>query len=109
MSLKDIYSVVIITQGGAVAAPVAGQILSEVLPYMEIKKVEGEEVEKVEVPNVIGMTVKEAKKVLSEIGLELKINNEQEITNNGSRIIKEQTPKEGIKMEKNTYILCDIE
>ncbi|MCI9365723.1 MAG: hypothetical protein HFJ54_03820 [Clostridia bacterium] len=28
-------------QGGAVAAPVAGKILSEVLPYMEVKKTDG--------------------------------------------------------------------
>ena len=27
-------------QGGAVAAPTAGNILSEVLPYMEVKKIE---------------------------------------------------------------------
>ncbi len=39
-------------QGGAVAAPTAGKILSEVLPYMEIKK-EEEEKTKVEVPNVV--------------------------------------------------------
>lgn len=38
-------------QGGAVAAPTAGKILSEVLPYMEVKKQE-ETKEFVEVPNI---------------------------------------------------------
>ena len=38
-------------QGGAVAAPVAGKILSEVLPYLETEK--KEEKESVKVPNVI--------------------------------------------------------
>ena len=38
-------------QGGAVAAPTAGKILSEVLPYMEVKK-EEEKKEKVTVPNI---------------------------------------------------------
>lgn len=38
-------------QGGAVASPTAGKILSEVLPYMEVKK-EEEAKEKAEVPNV---------------------------------------------------------
>lgn len=38
-------------QGGAVAAPTAGKILSEVLPYLEVKK-EEENVENVTVPNV---------------------------------------------------------
>ncbi len=52
-------------QGGAVAAPTAGKILSEVLPYMEVKK-EEEKKEYVEVPDITGMTVKEAKKVLEE-------------------------------------------
>ena len=41
------------TQGGAVAAPVGGQILSEVLPYLELQKdneKEEDKIEEVEVP-----------------------------------------------------------
>lgn len=45
-------SVVKIIQGGAVAAPTGGKILSEVLPYMEIKK-EEEAKEYESVPNVV--------------------------------------------------------
>lgn len=63
------FCVAKIPQGGAVAAPVAGNILSEVLPYLEIKKKEEQTLEKVSVPNITGMTVKDAKKLLSEIRL----------------------------------------
>ena len=58
-------------QGGGVAAPIASQVLGEVLPYLEIKKDNQDEEEKgeVEVPNLIGLTRKEAKKTLEEEGL----------------------------------------
>ncbi len=59
-------SVVIIHQGGAVASPTAGKILSEVLPYMEVKKQE-ETKEYVSVPDIIGLTIKEAKSTLEEV------------------------------------------
>ena len=57
-------------QGGGVAAPIASQVLGEVLPYLEIKKDNQDEEEKgeVEVPNLIGLTRKEAKKTLEEEG-----------------------------------------
>ena len=49
-------------QGGGVAAPIASQVLGEVLPYLEIKKDNQDEEEKgeAEVPNLIGLTRKEA-------------------------------------------------
>ena len=52
-------------QGGGVAAPIASQVLGEVLPYLEIKKDNQDEEEKgeVEVPNLIGLTRKEAKNI----------------------------------------------
>ena len=37
-------------QGGGVAAPVAGQILGEVLPYLEVYKAEQEENQMIEMP-----------------------------------------------------------
>ncbi len=52
-------------QGGAVAAPVAGNILSEVLPYLETEK--QEEKEKVEVPNIIRNDSKRCKKSIKRI------------------------------------------
>ena len=47
-------------QGGAVAAPVAGKILSEVLPYLETEK--QQQNEKVTIPNIIRNDCKRSKK-----------------------------------------------
>lgn len=67
-------------QGGAVAAPTAGKILSEVLPYMEVKKQE-EAKEYGIIPNITGLSIKEAKKVLENEGFILKLNVEDEKRN----------------------------
>lgn len=65
--------------GGGVAAPVASKILTEVLPYLEICQDNLEEVEvrtNVTVPNVVGMSFDEAKKVLKNAGLGIVLRNE---------------------------------
>ena len=99
-------------QGGAVAAPIGGQILSEVLPYLELNKdnQEGIEViEEVEVPELRGMNLKEAKQVLKEAELEIETN--IEITSEMKEeeiIIKEQLPKPGIKVKKKSKISVEI-
>ena len=89
--------VVIITQGGAVAAPVGGQILGDVLPYLELTKDNEKEedvIEEVKVPEIRNLNLKEAKKALKEVGLELNPNREigQE-EKEEEIIIKEQLPK----------------
>lgn len=97
-------------QGGGVAAPIASQILGEVLPYLELEKdnTEGlEPITEVTVPNVINMTVKEAQKNLKDLGLEIKLNTEEEI-DTSQVIIINQTPKEGIKINSGTTIYCDV-
>ncbi len=98
-------------QGGGVAAPVGGQIFSEILPYLEVnqgKQEELEVVEEVSVPNITGLSIKEAEKVLKEIGLELSINGiteeNEETLDKENTIIKEQTPIEGIKINKGNKI-----
>jgi len=90
-------------QGGGVAAPIAGEILGEVLPYLEVQKVE-EVKEIVTVPNVTGLKIKEAREVLKEAGLELKAGSE-EISE--EQIIEVQTPKEGINLTKGTAVLVE--
>ena len=79
-------------QGGGVAAPVGGQIFSEILPYLEVSQGNEDEIEKIEqvqTPDILGKTIKEAEKILKE-----------------STIIKNQTPKAGIIVNKgnNIYI-----
>ena len=98
-------------QGGGVAAPVGGQILGEVLPYLELKQdkeTEAEDNEEVEMPEIRNKTVKEAREILKELGLELEINNLTEEINENETYVKEQIPKPGIKITKETKVYIDI-
>ena len=47
-------------------------MLGEVLPYLEIKKQNEEEQQEVEVPNIIGLTPKEAKKSIRRCWLTIR-------------------------------------
>lgn len=88
-------------QGGGVAAPVAGKIFSEVLPYLNIKKENEESKQQVKVPELTGKTIKEAEKILKENNLELKtdegINKEE--------IIEKQIPEKEILVDEGTSII----
>lgn len=97
-------------QGGGVAAPIGSQILSEVLPYLELKKDKEEELDpvtEVTVPNITNMNVKDAEKVLKDLGLQMSINVEEGI-DISEMIITNQTPKEGITINSGTKIYCEI-
>lgn len=98
-------------QGGGVAAPVGGKVFSEILPYLEVNqgnKDEVEEIEEVSVPNITGLSIKEAQKILKEVGLEMSIDGiteeNKESLDIENTIIKEQTPTEGIKINKKNKI-----
>lgn len=94
-----------------VAAPVGGQILAEVLPYLELTKDNEKEEDKkkqVEVPNVEGLTIQEASKVLKEVNLDFQIENETEDLDKTTTIVKEQLPKKGITIYEGTKILLKI-
>ena len=83
-----------------------GQIFSEVLPYLEVVQGNQDEVETIEeisVPNVIGLSIKEAEKVIKESGLELSI---EEMPDENT-IIKQQVPAEGIKINKGNKIFIE--
>ena len=93
-------------QGGGVAAPIASQVLGEVLPYMEIRQdnLTEEDVKKeVEVPNVVGMTVSEAKKALQEVGLEISYGETEEDVS--ERIVTSQVPVGGIKIYEGAKVV----
>lgn len=89
-------------QGGGVAAPIASQILGEVLPYLEVVKNSEEEETKmqVEMPELTGLTVKEAKQILTELGLEFEVD-----TENIEAIISNQLPKKGIQINEGTKVI----
>ena len=85
--------------GGGTAAPVAGLIFSEILPYLEVEQGNTDEIEeKIEtiVPDVTNVTLTEAIKVLEEQGFEVKINNETEDLNKDEVIVESQLPNSGI-------------
>ena len=91
-------------QGGGVAAPVASQVLGEVLPYLEVKKISDVDIEEqVIMPNIEGISIKEAEKIIKELCLEIKI--EEGVVDKENTIIKEQIPKAGVKINKWSKII----
>lgn len=62
--------------GGTIAAPVGGQILAEILPYLNVEPHYTEEELSnmaVRIPSVTGKTVDEAKKTIKDMGLTYKV------------------------------------
>ena len=97
-------------QGGGVAAPVGGQIFSEVLPYLEVNQGNQDEVDPVEevtIPDIVGKTIAEAEKILKENGLQLKFNNEEEEIDKSTAIVEVQTPQPGIVVNKGNFVLIN--
>ncbi len=97
-------------QGGGVAAPVGGQIFSEILPYLDVVQGNQDEVEpkeEVVVPDIIGMSINQAQKVLKENGLEIKLTEDDESINKNETIVKSQIPSAGIKVFKNNNIFVE--
>ena len=95
-------------QGGGVAAPIGSQVLGEVLPYLEIQQdnlTEEDIKNEVEVPNVIGMTVSEAKKKLEKLGLGISYEEtEEDITD---KIVTNQVPVNGIEIYEGTNVVIE--
>ena len=94
-------------QGGGVAAPIGGQIFSEILPYLEVNQGNIEEleaVEKIQAPDLLGKTLEEAQKIAKENEVELVIENETEELDKQNTIVKEQVPNAGITIQKGSKI-----
>ena len=88
-------------QGGSnVAAPIAGQILSEVLPYKQVPSDSSvaTESEKITVPDVTNKTIAEAKKILENAGFTVSTNGDS------NAIVSEQVPKKGTSLSKDSII-----
>lgn len=77
------------------------------LPYLEVKKSNKEEtiINQVEMPEVTGMSIEEAKKVLIEQGLDVEINGEQVQEN----VVIDQLPKKGIKINSGTKVTIYVQ
>lgn len=65
---------------------------------------EVEQLEQVQTPDVVGKTIKEAESILRENGLNIEIENESEELDKDNTLVKEQTPKVGITINKESKI-----
>lgn len=100
------------TQAGGVAAPVGGQIFSEILPYLEVSQgniEEIEEVEEIQTPDLLGKTIEEAQKIAKENEVQLVIENDNEELDKQTTIVTEQVPKAGITIKKGSKIYIKYE
>ena len=77
--------------GGTTAAPFARQILEDVLPYLGYQPDEGEDSEPVQVPDVTGQPLWEARRTLSSMGLKV-------LDDGGSGSVTAQMPSAGARL-----------
>ena len=64
-------------------------------------------VEEIETPDMIGLSIKDAEKLAKENGLDLQIEETEEVDKENS-IIKDQTPKAGISIKKGSKIYVQV-
>ena len=96
-------------QGGGVAAPIAGQILGEALPYLELKEDNQETkvvTETVVVPDITYKTIKEAESILKEVGLKIKYEPQENLDKDVKTIIS-QVPSAGITINKENTVTVE--
>lgn len=88
--------------GGAVAAPVVGRIMEDVLPYIGVTPSYSEEENdrrELTVPSVIGMDEYQAADALKQAGLAYRI------VDNGGGVVTDQVPAGGIKIPANGSVI----
>ena len=96
--------------GGVIAAPVAGELVEDILEYMDVERhYTDRDLEMMQasvyVPEVRGKTVEEAARILKEAGLSIR-RNRRNNDNIMEAAVLEQTPKPGaIIPEKSIVIL----
>lgn len=69
---------------------------------------QGEDSGQVEVPDVVGMTLDDAKKELNDAGLGWKIGKQEESAQYDKGYVMGQDPEDGEKVKKNTQITLDV-
>lgn len=92
-------------QGGAVAAPVAAQMLTEILPYLDVPSdidSSNSNSDLISVPDIRNKTITEAEKVISSKGFKSKISTSND---KNSTIVIDQNPKPGTLLSKNSIIM----
>jgi len=94
-------------QGGQLAGPVVSQMLSEILPYLNVPSSEEPSSDNssnntIIVPDIRNKTVAEAEKILKSAGFNPKSYIEGDANNT---LVVEQTPKPGAYLAKNSLIV----
>ena len=94
-------------QGGQVAGPVVSQMLSEILPYLDVPSdsttSESDSSNLITLPEIRNKTVSEAEKVLKDAGFSsIKISCSGDPN---STLVADQVPKPGIKLQKSATIM----
>ena len=93
-------------QGGTLAGPVVRQMLTEILPYLNVPSSNtttssSKDKNLVMVPDIRNKTIAEAKKVLEKSGFKVTISSKAD---QNSTLVADQTPKPGISLSKNSII-----
>jgi stage V sporulation protein D (sporulation-specific penicillin-binding protein) len=94
--------------GGTVAAPVAGRIFEQTLNYLGVERIYTEEDRKnmaaeVYVPDIRQKTLSEAKKILTEVGLNMKLAHEKEQAMD--EVVIHQMPMPGVFVAKDSAVI----
>ena len=84
--------------GGTTAAPFARQILEDVLPYLGYQPDEGEDSKPVQVPDVTGQPLWEARRTLSSMGLKV-------LDDGGSGSVTAQMPSAGATLRNGGQMM----
>ncbi len=99
--------------GGQIAAPVVGSILSDTLRYLKVQprytEDEAEKLiqERISVPDVVGMPLQDAIKVLSDRNLQYQVVGN--VVEEGLNPIVDQTPKPDIMVSEKSIVLLYLE
>lgn len=84
--------------GGTTAAPFARQIFDEVLPLLGVEKW-AEDQEVVEVPDIKGLTISQARRTLTEAGLEM-------LDDGVNDVVLDQLPPAGAKLVTGGHVMA---
>lgn len=92
---------VFVDYGGTTAAPFAKQIMQETLEYMGVMPYDTQPKQQVKVPEARGMTVREAKALLSDVGLEALVDGEDDT-------VLGQMPLPGATMTEGSIVMLYV-
>lgn len=84
--------------GGSMAAPMAGQLIADILDYMGVQKQGSEATKDVTVPNVTNKTLQEAQAALKGVGFNWKV-----VGSGGT--VTGQTPKGGVAIPNGSAVV----